>query len=77
MLNDSLRIPAVDASDAGEFTCVARNIVGEDVDHIGLFVGSPPIFLQRPRGNLKITKFCFHLYAYRFNLLIVNLYCRS
>lgn len=49
MLNDSLRIPAVDASDAGEFTCVARNIVGEDVDHIGLFVGSPPIIPSKAK----------------------------
>lgn len=52
----SLRIPVVSVSDAGEFTCIARNVLGEAMDHIGLFVGHPPTFIQKPRGiyNLEL-----------------------
>lgn len=56
LVNGSLRIPVVSVSDAGEFTCVARNALGEAMDHIGLFVGHPPTFIQKPRG---LCIFCF------------------
>ncbi|KAK6636854.1 hypothetical protein RUM43_010518 [Polyplax serrata] len=47
--NDSLIIKSVDASDFGEYSCVAINSEGSSVDHIALTVGSAPTFLQKPR----------------------------
>jgi len=49
--NNTLTIKSVSPADEGEVSCYARNNLGEAVDHIGLFIGTPPSFIQTPRGN--------------------------
>lgn len=46
----TLIIESTRSIDAGEYACVGENDYGTDSDYIGLFVGSPPAFLQKPRG---------------------------
>lgn len=53
-----LQIESTRSVDAGEYSCVGENVVGFDTDYIGLFVGSPPSFLQKPKGE-KILIYIF------------------